>query len=183
MKKIKVVGYGSLLNYENWNLTIKDRDIKKEDCEEVLINDCIRTWTAFTEIKTENNEVLEARFLDITFKKSYRTNRIAIEVSKEEFNEIKIREKSYLYKKITNRIDEKEKGYDYYTRYSPIKEPKNINNAFIMKDYLNIVDKSLEVIGDKHRKLYNQSTMISNLKIKEGKYRFIDEEINKRTGR
>jgi len=180
MKK-KIIGYGSLLNPDGWNKTLS-REIQINDIEYVNIIDHVRTWTAFVDVEVNGNKI-EACFLDLSKELGRYVSGSAVEVNDEEFNEIAIREQNYDMIDVTDYLIEKEAGFRYFTAIAPSKEPREKEKAYVLKGYLDIVDNALKDLDLSITNLYEATTKKPEYPIIEGKYKFLNEEINKRTGR
>ena len=113
MKKV-IFGYGSLLFPEWRNKTFK-RKIDWDDMIYLELQWFKRIWSPTSLIKSKNkedNKIYNGLFLDIIEAKNDSVNWFWVIVNDEEFEAIKMREKTYKMLDITDKIKNKKSNYD-----------------------------------------------------------------------
>lgn len=183
-KKILVFGYGSLIDTEGWNLTLK-RDIQKKDLKYTIVNNYVRTWTAMSKVFfSDSKDAQIALFLDLTKSSNLKTNGYSLEVSKSEFQKIRKREKSYEMIDITSSVENPLENSIYYAAIvNSDKKCTDFSKAFIPQKYYNFVENAVNKSFDEIQKKFFIDNTIQNKKLqfKNKNYKFFDNEINENT--
>jgi len=182
--KTFLFGYGSIINLESAEKTI-GRTVKEDDVLLVTAKDFLRTWRVVIPVvlNDDQDETVDAIFLDLEHHKGGTVNGIAIEVSPYECDKLDIREQYY------KRIDITEcvappvpdgRVFTYQGRpeffVKPAREPK------ILGLYLDIVYRGVRHWGKEFVDAFEESTQPCIYEVIEGAYKFLDDELNVLTG-
>ena len=180
MRKI-ILGYGSLLSAKWWKNTLKR--VEEKDLIYTKLKWFKRIWSYTSDIfLTDENKVYGWVFLDIEKDKKFEIDTFWVIVDDEEFEKIRLREKTYDMIDVTENIKNPIKWYRYFTAYLKDKNKKCNKEKVIPWKYLDFVAEILIQYGDEFRKKFYDTTFwLKNFAIKSGNYKFIDDEINKNT--
>ena len=183
MKKI-IFWYGSLLSAEWWNRTL-ERKVTNNDLIYLELKWFKRVWSYTNPIIfiNEQNKIYWGVFLDIIEDNDSIINWYWVELSDKEFNLIERREKWYKMLDITDFIVNKDNSYKYFTSYLINKNIKNNYNKVIPKKYYDFVEDILKKQSNKFIDMYRELTEKINYILKDGEYKFLDNDINKATWR
>ncbi len=185
---IFVFGYGSLINPKSVNKTLS-REIVISDLIPCSLDGYIRTWDVKDDIlSVQLNKQVHGVFLNLQKAHGKNVTGVIFEVTEQEFEKMKIREKNYDYVDISGHIHLLEKAGQKKSPadvvYTFIAKPAFIasaadTNTFIMKNYINIIEEGLLNYDEEFQEKFRLSMGIMSFPILEGAYTFLDPEQRK----
>lgn len=184
MKKIAILGYGSLINLESASRTLR-RELTFNDAHKVFLINYQRTWTYWAKTYSINLEkYVKGVFLNIEFLAGAKLNGIAFEISYEELEYLKSREKNYDCTDISSEIIFEDKNTYFDKVFTFVGNPTNIlsdldSDAFIFTKYITIVNKGVQMFGNEFREIFEKTTGLMHSSLLEGDYLFSDSEQQK----
>jgi len=169
-------GFGSLINLASAQKSFK-RILKKNDLIPIKIKGYERVWNAIESIQFET-EVVNGVFLNIQKNEDAILDGVVIEISQEELDILKLREKNYscITIKSKNVIDEK---FDsdliaFMTTNEKKLAKRGDTNTFIPSKYIEVVKEALKDYSDDFVKEFEKSFQNYPFPLKDGSYTFTD---------
>ena len=174
-------GFGSLINLASAQKSFK-RVLSQNDLKPIKIKGYERVWNAIESIAFEGKNV-NGVFLNIQENKNSILDGVVIEISDEELEVLKIREKNYscIVIKSTDVLDETIKS-DLIAFMTTKKEKIAFigqENTFIPIKYIEIVKEALKNYDDNFIKGFEKTFENYNFPLKDGSYTFTDSLQNK----
>lgn len=171
-------GFGSLINIFSAQKSFK-RVLSKDDLKPIYIKGYKRVWNALESIKFEDlEEESKGVFLNIQEDENSILNGVVIEISQEELEILKLREKNYSCITIKSQNILDSTLNEDLIAFMTIKEEKLAKigdlNSFIPQKYLDILRDSLKNYDEKFANDFKKSFENLPFPIKEGSYVFTD---------
>lgn len=172
-----VFGYGSLLNINSVNSTL-NRKLTPDDIQAVTLNGYERLWRVKDIVWFESIQQQKyGLFLDINKKENSHVNGVLIEVTKDELENLKLREKNYNLVSIKDSIREVP-SLEVFTfiskeehRYKPTDK-----GVYIPDQYEKMVLNGCSNISSEFKKEYLLTTINCDLIRLSGNYCFINNK-------
>ncbi|HLP64746.1 gamma-glutamylcyclotransferase family protein [Flavobacterium sp.] len=169
-----IFGYGSLVNLESLEKTIK-RKLKPNEIHPVTLNGYTRVWNYTAKIfAAELNKEITAVYLNIAPFHNSSLNGIVFEVSDSELELLKKRELFYSLVDITANVkfDGNVKVFTFIC-YDKQHLTDYDTKCFVMKKYIDIVNSGFESISENFLTEYNKTTQPQPYKVISGDYTFV----------
>lgn len=176
-----IFGYGSLVNINSAQKTFT-RELKHEDFIPVVVNGYKKVWNSIESIIFEGEkEISNGIFLNLEKDLNSSTNGVLLEITLEEFEFLKLREKNYSCIEIESVQDFKtdKKIYTFMTTNKDKIAKENSKNTFIPQKYINLLEDGLINYSSEFKKDFISSYSNYPFKIKDGTYKFSDAIQNK----
>lgn len=171
-----VFGYGSLINRMSAQNALK-RALKQEEMNPAILVGFSRVWRAKERIYFE---ILNANktgvFLDLKEKNGGHVNGVLIEVSPQELQQMKLREKNYDCIDVTKHLINHKASFQVFTFVCKPEcrvKPEE-TEIFVPQGYLDMIKEGCEAIGPDFYSEYLQTTELPSLPVQDGKYLFVD---------
>ena len=178
-----IFGYGSLLSINSAQKTFK-RELKQDDFIPVTLQGYEKIWNSIEYIVFENEkEIKKGIFLNLKKDFKSKTNGILLKISPEEFDFLKLREKSYSC--ISLNPDDiigfktKENIYTFITTNKEKIANQGDKNCFIPRKYISLLEEGAKAYEEKFSKEFIESYQNFLFDIKDGVYKFSDPIQNK----
>ena len=182
MKKY-IFGYGSLINLESASRTLK-RTLFTSDVETVVLSNYSREWNLFDDVFSSNlDKQVNAVFLNITPNDNGKINGLAIGVSDEELEYLKIREKNYLCVDVSEYIKKSKKFFkagEPFQVFTFVGKKECLttsfpdNRYFVFSKYISIVENGVSSFGKSFKAKFIETTGTIEFPIIDGDYSFIN---------
>ena len=174
-------GFGSLINLTSAQKSFK-RVLTQNDLKPVKIKGYERVWNAIESIAFEE-EIVNGVFLNIQKNKDFILDGVVIEISNEELEVLKLREKNYscIVIKSADVLDETINS-DLIAFMTTNKEKIAFigqKDSFIPKKYVEVVKEALKNYDDDFKKGFEKTFENYPFPLKEGFYTFTDSIQNK----
>lgn len=175
-------GFGSLINLNSAQKSF-DRKLNQSDLIPVKIKGFKRVWNSIETIKFEDEKDVNGIFLNIQKNKNSYVNGVIVEITKEEFEVLKLREKNYSTVFIDSldvdglKIDEQIVAFMTTNEEKIAKE--NDKNCFIANKYIDILTDAFQNYNEEFVNEYKKSLQTFPFPLKDGKYSFSDPIQNK----
>jgi cation transport regulator ChaC len=175
-----ILGYGSLINLKSLSKTL-NREVEISELIPVKVNSFKRLWNLKENVYSfELDRNIEAVFLNIEKSNTGWTNGVIFEVSESEFDYLNKRERKYSRIDITNFIEpytnlllDKMAVTAYVADDLKYIQDKENCNAYVMKNYIDLVEDGCNEIGTDFLKDYLNSTEDFCFNILGGNYTFV----------
>jgi len=178
-----IFGYGSLVNINSAQKSFK-RELKDKDFIPVVLNGYKKSWNSIEYIVFEDEDkISNGVFLNLTKCENSKTVGVLLEITKQEFEFLKLREKNYscieLFSKNIDGFNSDQKIYTFVTTNK--RKIANIGqkDCVIPKKYIDLLENGLSIYSEDFRKKFINSYSNFPFKIKEGRYSFSDPIQNK----
>lgn len=178
-----IFGFGSLVNIKSAQKSFK-RELKSEDFIEVELQGFKKVWNSIESIVFEDeSQPCNGIFLNLQKDETSSTSGILLEITPEEFENLKLREKNYSYIQIPNQqVLNKEIEGEIYTFTTTNKEklahPKQ-EACFIPAKYIKLLEEGLSIYSKSFSENFKTSYQEFLFPIKNGNYIFSDPIQNK----
>ena len=174
-------GFGSLINLASAQKSFK-RVLTQNDLKPVKIKGYERVWNAIESIAFEE-EIVNGVFLNIQKNKDFILDGVVIEISNEELEVLKLREKNYscIVIKSADVLDETINS-DLIAFMTTNKEKIAFigqKDSFIPKKYVEVVKEALKNYDEDFKKGFEKTFENYPFPLKEGFYTFTDPIQNK----
>ena len=183
---IYIFGYGSLINPVSASMTL-GRSLKQNDiiCTEIINH--IRIWDIVVNVILNRNNMLipiNALFLDVQESVGKITNGVLIKIVRKDLEKMDIREKQYERIDVTQDIFPPLSNDDIIYTYKGRKEffSNNYENIKILYEYKKMIDNGIQYWGNSFSEKFFSSTLLKEVEIVKGSYKFLDEKQNLLTG-
>lgn len=176
-----IFGYGSLVNIKSAQKSFK-RELKHEDFIPVVLNGYKKAWNSIEYIVFENEtEVSNGIFLNLEEDKEASTNGVLLQITDEEFEFLKLREKNYscIELKDISGFETKEKIYTFKTTNKEKIAHDDCSSCFIPKKYIGLLEDGIEPYSKEFQDEFVKSYSSYPFSIKDGTYKFSDPIQNK----
>lgn len=173
-------GFGSLINLASAQKSFK-RVLTQNDLKPVKIKGYERVWNAIESITFEE-EIVNGVFLNIQKNENSILDGVVIEISDEELEILKLREKNYscITIKSADVLDKTIKSdLIAFMTTNEDKIAKVGDNCFIPKKYIEVVSEALKNYDDDFKKGFEKTFENYPFPLKEGFYTFSDPIQNK----
>ena len=173
-------GFGSLINLASAQKSFK-RVLTQNDLKPVKIKGYERVWNAIESIAFEE-EIVNGVFLNIQKNENSILDGVVIEISDEELEILKLREKNYscITIKSADVLDKTIKSdLIAFMTTNEDKIAKVGDNGFIPKKYIEVVSEALKNYDDDFKKGFEKTFENYPFPLKEGFYTFSDPIQNK----
>lgn len=176
-------GYGSLINLLSAQKSFK-RVLIQDNLIPVKIKGYKRVWNALESIKFENEQnSSNGVFLNIQKDKNFILTGVMIEISKEELEILKLREKNYscitIKKEDVLDLNLKDDLIAFMTTNESKLAKIDDINTFIPTKYIQVVKDGLKNYDDEFKKDFNKTFEDFLFPLKDGNYTFTDPVQNK----
>ena len=173
-------GYGSLINITSAQKSFK-RVLKQEDLIPVCIKGYEKVWNSIENIKFDEENV-NGVFLSLKENPSASTTGVVLEITEEEFELLKLREKNY--SQITIKASNADIPLNsdivaFMTTNEEKIAKKGDENCFIPVKYIEILTNSFSSYSDDFVNKYKECLKDYPFALKEGTYTFCDPIQNK----
>lgn len=169
-------GYGSLINLSSAQKSFK-RVLTQSDLIAVKIRGYERVWSALESIQFEE-EIVNGVFLNIRKNKNAILNGVIIEITQEEFEVLKLREKNYSCITIESKDVIDNNFSSNLIAFMTTKQEKLAKigdiNSFIPSKYIEVVQNALKNYDDNFKKEFEKSLKNYPFPLKDGFYIFTD---------
>ena len=169
-------GYGSLINLSSAQKSFK-RVLTQDDLIPVKIKGYERVWSALESIQFEE-EIVNGVFLNIRKNENAILNGVIIEITQEEFEVLKLREKNYSCITIESKDVIDNNFSSNLIAFMTINEKKLARigdiNSFIPSKYIEVVQNALKNYDDNFKKEFEKSLKNYPFPLKDGLYTFTD---------
>ncbi|MFT7003329.1 MAG: hypothetical protein ACJAWW_000675 [Sulfurimonas sp.] len=170
-------GYGSLINIKSAQKSFK-RVLKQEDLIPVTVQGYEKVWNSIESIKFDDKKVVNGIFLNLQKNTTKKTNGVVIQVSDEELEMLKLREKNYacitIKASCATNIKLDEDIVTFMTQNEEKVANKNTPNCFIPSRYIDILTSAFDAYSDVFISEYKECLNSFPFTIKEGIYTFTD---------
>lgn len=178
-----IFGYGSLININSAQKSFK-RVLKHDDFIVINLKGFKKVWNAIEYINFEGENITtNGIFLNLKKTLSGSTNGVLLEVTAEEFEFLKLREKNYSCIEINPKSIEgfvtEEKIYTFMTTNKEKIALEKQELCFIPKNYISLLEDGLSPYNEDFQKEFILSYSTFPFEIKEGGYIFCDPVQNK----
>lgn len=178
-----IFGYGSLVNIASAQKSFK-RQLKHEDFIPVVVNGFEKVWNSIETITFEGeNSSTHGIFLNLNVNEKTQTNGVLLQISDEEFEFLKLREKNYSCIEIPRQniegFEPTEPIYTFMTTNEAKIAKVGDSNTYIPKNYIGLLETGLEPYSKEFKEAFIESYQPYPFEIKEGKYIFSDPIQNK----
>jgi hypothetical protein len=169
-------GYGSLINLSSAQKSFK-RVLTQSDLIPVKIKGYERVWSALESIQFEE-EIVNGVFLNIRKNENAILNGVIIEITQEEFEVLKLREKNYSCITIEAKDVIDNNFSSNLIAFMTTKQEKLAKigdiNSFIPSKYIEVVQNALKNYDDNFKKEFEKSLKNYPFPLKDGFYTFTD---------
>jgi hypothetical protein len=175
-------GFGSLININSAQKSFI-RKLKQDDLIPVKIKGFQRVWNSIETIKFEDGKDVNGIFLNLQKNDDFFVNGVIIEITNEEFEILKLREKNYSCIKIEPQnvigasLDDNVVAF-MTTNEEKIAKDGN-KNSYIPSKYIDILVEALKNYDNNFVTEYKKSLQNYPFSLKNGKYTFSDPIQNK----
>lgn len=174
-------GFGSLINLNSAQKSF-DRKLTQEDLIPVKIKGYKRVWNSIESISFEEN-IVHGIFLNITKDIDSILYGVMIEITAQELEVLKLREKNYscitIKKENVLNLDSKDDLIAFMTTKEEKIAKIGDENSFIPTKYIQIVKDALENYDDEFKEDFKKIFENYPFTLKEGSYKFTDPIQNK----
>jgi len=171
-----VFGYGSLLNRMSAQNALK-RVLTQEELLPAELVDFFRVWRAKEFIYFEAINAKKAGvFLDIKEEKGARVNGVLIDVTPQELQQMKLREKNYDCIDVTKHLRKDgvpDQVFTFVCKPECHVRPEE-TNIFVPQGYLDLIKEGCDALGPDFYSRYLETTEEIHFPIQRGKYLFVD---------
>ena len=184
MERIGILGYGSLISFQSASRTLK-RNLTHADLHEAILYDYKRTWTYWAYVHSIYlDKIIKGVFLNIENNPYSKLNGVVFEVSSQELEYLKSREKNYDCVDVTKNIKLIKTQSSFDIIYAFVGNESNLINLteqdlFVFKKYISIVEEGLKTFDEEFSNLFRETTNNIQVPLIEGDYNFIDNEQQK----
>ncbi len=178
-----IFGYGSLVNLTSAQKSFK-RKLSHKDFIEVTVKGYEKVWNAIEYIHFENEDsFVNGVFLNLGQNETSQTNGVLLEITDEEFEFLKLREKNYSCIEIKNHdiigFDAPSQVYTFMTTNSEKIAQPDDKNSFIPQNYIGLLEEGIKPYSQSFKEKFVTSYNSYPFAIKLGKYTFSDPIQNK----
>ncbi|WP_028522666.1 hypothetical protein [Runella limosa] len=180
--KSYIFGYGSLVNLVSASRTLK-RDLSNKDVYIAKLNQYQRNWFLWDNVYSEQlqNQV-KGVFLNISYSKNDYLNGLIFEISDEELDYFKLREKNYNCVNVTELVEIENFNLNEKCKILTFAGKKDylldvdFENAYIFERYIEIVHTGVAQFGKVFQEEFEKTTIQSKIPQIPGSYIFIDKQ-------
>lgn len=170
---IAVFGYGSLLNRASAERTLR-RPLRTEDMAPAVLSGFARVWRAKERVWFEDlGAQASGVFLDIERREGAWTNGVVFEVSAQELDHLKLREKNYDCVDVTAHIESRSSS-QVYAFLSQDWARQGDPDVYVPQNYIQLVEQGCAEFGADFLVAYRRTTADNPFPVMRGPYRFAD---------
>lgn len=178
-----IFGYGSLLNINSAQKSFK-RQLKHEDFIPVVVRGYEKVWNAIEYITFEGEQnSTNGIFLNLNKNEKVQTNGVLLQISEEEFEYLKLREKNYaciqIQKEHIQGFEATQDIFTFMTTNENKIATKGQAHCVIPKKYIGLLEEGLKPYDKSFQEAFIRSYNNYPFDIKEGTYKFSDPIQNK----
>jgi len=176
--RIGIFGYGSLMSIDSAQKVLK-RKLKLSDLVPAILQNYSRAWNLKETVFFEAiNSIATGVFLNIQPDLASSLNGLIINISEDELNSLRIREKNYDCVDITLQVENHEGYTQIYTFIAKKEFILTVQdvNVFIPKKYTAMVENACSMISNDFLNVYRQTTFKSAVPLIDGNYSFVDPQ-------